>query len=215
MTVRLIPTEGGGFHPLGKQLSADPAIERRAIHHVELLDDTTVLTLAEGSGDRERYEEIMSASASVHAYMISGEERWMAVSQFEPTDPVLRILEWQEQADIVVEMPIRFGTDGSQKVTFLGDESVFREIFNEAESVASIAFKVVQTGEYDPDTQRFTRSLTRRQEEVLAAAVDVGYYRAPREATHNEIAEAVGLAPSTVGDHLRKIEQIVFEAIVR
>lgn len=215
MTVRLVPTDGGGFHPLGKQLSAEPAIERKAIHHVERLDDATVLTLAEGSGDRERYEEMMSVSTSVHAYMVSGDERWMAVSQFEPTPPIRRILEWQEQADIVVEMPILFGTGGSQRVTFVGDESVFRAIFNEADVVASIAFEVVETGEYDPDVQRFARALTRRQEEVLAAAVDVGYYRAPREATHEDVAEAIGLAPSTVGDHLRKIEQNVFEAIVR
>ena len=132
MSIRLIPTEGVGFHPLGKQLSSDPAIQREAIHHVAVLDNEMVLTLAEGSGDRERYEEIMSSSPSVHTYMLSGDERWMAVSQFEPTEPVTRILEWQQQADIVVETPILFGTDGVLKLTFLGDESAFRTIFREA-----------------------------------------------------------------------------------
>nr|WP_236045036.1 helix-turn-helix domain-containing protein [Halomicroarcula nitratireducens] len=215
MTVRLAPAEGDGFHPLGKQLSADPEIQREAIHHVKFLDDKTVLTFAEGSGNRDRYEEIMSSSPSVHNYLVSGDDRWMAVSQFEPTEPVRRILEWHQRADIVIETPILFGADGTQKITIIGDESAFRTLFDEAEAMASLEFEIVETGEYEPDTQQFTRSLTSRQEEVLAAAVEVGYYRAPREATHEDIAEAVGLAPSTVGDHLRKIEERVFEAIVR
>lgn len=215
MSMRLVPTEGSGFHPLGEQLSTDPAIQREAIHHVELLDDGTVLTLAEGSGDRGRYEAIMSSSPSVHDYMVSGDERWMAVSQFEPTAPIERILEWHQQADIVIETPILFGADGTQRVTFLGDESAFKTIFEQAEAVESLEFEILETGAYDPDAQRFTRSLTNRQEEVLSAAVAVGYYRAPREATHEDIAEEVGLAPSTVGDHLRKIEASVFEAMVR
>jgi predicted DNA binding protein len=215
MSMRLVPAEGAGFHPLGEQLSTDPAIQREAIHHVEFLDDGTVLTLAEGSGDRERYEEIMSSSPSVHAYMVSGEERWMAVSQFEPTEPVKRILEWHQQAEIVVETPIQFGADGTQTITVVGDESAFKAIFEQAESLNAIECEIIRTGEYDPDAQRFTRALTTRQEEVLEAAVDVGYYRAPREATHEDVAEAVGLAPSTVGDHLRKIEERVFESMVR
>jgi len=215
MSVRLTPTEGPGFHPLGEQLSADPAIRRTAIHHVEFLDDGTVLTLAEGSGDRERYEEIMSSSPSVHAYMVSGDEQWMAVSQFEPTPPVKRILDWHHHAELVVETPILFGDDGSQEVTFIGDESAFKQIFQQAKTVDSIEFEVVKTGAYDPNAERFTRLLTSRQEDVLAAAVSVGYYRAPREATHEDVADAVGLSPSTVGDHLRKIEARVFEAMVR
>jgi hypothetical protein len=214
VTMRLAPTEGNGFHPLGKQLSEAPSIQREAIHHVEFLDNETVLTLAEGSGDRERYEEIMSSSAAVDAYMVSGDERWMAVSQFEPTDEVRRLLEWQQQADIVVETPILFGVGGTQKITILGDESAFRAIFEEAENMDTLDVEIMETGEYDPDAQSFTRPLTSRQEEVLRAAVDVGYYRAPREATHEDVAQVVGLAPSTVGDHLRKIEESVFESIV-
>lgn len=215
LSVRLTPTEDGGFHPLGAALSAEPAIQREAIHHVELLDDGLVLTLAEGSGDRKRYEEIMASSPSVRSYMLAGDERWMAVSQFEPTAPVTRIIEWQQQADIVVETPILFGEGGTLKVTFLGDESAFKTIFEAATSLESLECEIDEIGAYEPDSQRFTRSLTARQEEILATAVDVGYYRAPREATHEEIAAAVGLAPSTVGDHLRKIEESVFEAIVR
>jgi len=215
LTVRLAPTDVEGFHPLGERLSDEPSVEREAIHHVELLDDGTVLTLAEGSGDRERYEEIMSSSPFVHEYMLSGEDRWMAVSRFDPTETVRRILEWRQQTDVVVETPIPFLTDGSQRVTVLGDQASFRALYQESTSTESFTFEIEETGEYDPDTARFMRVLTPRQQEVLTAAVEVGYYRAPREATHETVADAVGLAPSTVGDHLRKIEERVFETVVR
>lgn len=215
LTVRIVPTDGEGFHPLGKRLTEESSIQREAIHHVELLDDGTVLMLAEGSGDRECYEEIMASSSFVHEYMVSGDERWMAVSRFDPTETVRRVLEWRRQADVVIETPILFRADGSQRITVLGDEAAFQHLYQQATSLESFAFEVVETGEYDPDTARFTRSLTPRQQEVLAAAVDVGYYRAPREATQKDVAVTVGLSPSTVGDHLRKIEERVFGAIVK
>ena len=214
LTVRLAPTGGEGFHPLGKRLTEESSIQREAIHHVELIDDGTVLMLAEGSGDRERYEEIMASSSFVHEYMVSGDERWMAVSRFDPTEPVRRIMEWRRQADAIVETPILFRADGSQRITVLGDEAAFKRLYQEAIALESFAFEVVETGEFDPNTERFTRSLTPRQQEVLAAAVDVGYYRAPREATHEDVAATVGLSPSTVGDHLRKIEERVFGSMI-
>ncbi len=214
LTVRLEPAEGEGFHPLGKRLTAEPTIQREAIHHVELLEDGSMMTLAEGSGDKERYEEIMSSSPSVHEYMLSGDSRWMAVSRFDPTDSVREILEWRQQANVALETPILFGVNGAQRVTVLGDESAFKTLFEAGVAVEEVTFEVLKTGEYAPGPERLTRLLTTRQEEVLTNAVDVGYYKTPREATHEDVAEAVGLAPSTVGEHLRKIEERVFEAIV-
>jgi hypothetical protein len=93
LTVDISPEDGSGFHPLGKQLTEEPSIRREAIHHVELLDDEAVLMLAEGSGDRDRYEEIMANSPAVHQWMVSGDDRWMAVSRFTPTETVRRMLQ--------------------------------------------------------------------------------------------------------------------------
>lgn len=214
MTVHLQPASGEGFHPLGEQLSAVPSIQRKAIHHIELLDDGSVLLLAEGSGDRESYEAIMDSDPSVEEYMLSGDERWMAVSRFEPNEAVRWILEWQSQTDVVVEIPIHFGSGGSQRITLIGDDRSFKQLYEEAKTMSSLSLELVETGEYDPSVDRLTRSLTQRQQEILQAAVEIGYYRAPREATQADIAELVGLSSSTVGDHLRKIEHRVFESII-
>ncbi|QLG47392.1 helix-turn-helix domain-containing protein [Natrinema halophilum] len=215
LTVLAHPAESSGFHPLGRALSDEPSIEREAIHNVELLPDGTVLLLAEGSGDKTRYEEIMRDSPAVIDYLVSGGTRWMAVSQFEPTDVTRRILELERESDMILEMPIRITSDGSLRITYLGSESDLRELFEYAADAAAVTFEVVKTGTYEPDEGSFTRELTARQREVLEAAVEVGYYNAPRQATHEDVATTVGIAPATAGEHLRKIEERVFGALVR
>jgi len=215
LTVRLEPTENSAFHPVGKRLADEPAIQREAIHHIELLASGTVLTLAEGSGDHQRYEQLMSESPHVEDVLVSGDERWLATSQFTARGPVRQLLEWRQESDLVVEMPIPINDDGSMRITYLGGEGDFQELYERSADAASLGVEVIETGEYEPDVDAFMRGLTPRQQEVLQAAVEVGYYSEPRGATHEDVADAVGIAPTTAGTHLRKIESRVFGALVR
>ena len=215
LTVRVRPTDEGAFHPLGEQLADEPSIRREAIRSIETLSDGTVLLFAEGSGDRNRYEELMENSEFVVDYLVSGEERWTAVSQLKPTETLQRMLERQRELDLIIETPIHFNGDGSLRVTYLGTDPTFRELVRQGEEGLSLGFEVVETGEYDPEKTSFTRSLTARQREVLEAAVEVGYYRVPRESTLDDVAAVLGIAPTTAGDHLRKVEERVFTTLVR
>lgn len=215
LTVHIRPTDEGAFHPLAKQLMDEPSITREAIRNVELLTDGTVLLLAEGSGDQTQYEEIMERSEFVIDYLVSGGDRWLAVSQFKPTDTTCRMLERQRDSDLIIETPIHFNADGSFRVTYLGSDEAFRELVQEDREELPITFEVAETGEYDPDEAAFTRLLTTRQQEVVETAVEMGYYSVPRESTLDDVAAVVGIASTTAGDHLRKVEERVFESLVR
>lgn len=72
---------------------------------------------------------------------------------------------------------------------------------------------VERIGAYPPDTSDLEALLTDRQREVLTVAMQLGYYDSPRAATHDDIADAMGLAPATVSEHLQKIESRVFQAL--
>ncbi|WP_302080766.1 helix-turn-helix domain-containing protein [Salinibaculum rarum] len=48
--------------------------------------------------------------------------------------------------------------------------------------------------------------LTNRQQEVLMAAVEAGYYLAPRESTLGDVAETLGVANATCSDVLHRAE---------
>ncbi|WP_049921751.1 helix-turn-helix domain-containing protein [Halopiger djelfimassiliensis] len=215
LTVLVKPKEGSAFHPLGRQLAAAPSIKRRAIHHVELLADDSVLLCAEASGDLDRYKQIMTDSPHVTEYLLSGDDRWLAVSQFTPTAGTRRALELQRDSQLVIETPIYFTSDGFLKVTCLGSDETFETLLEDIKDVESITAEILEMGEYDPTESSFSRMFTVRQEEVLEVAVDLGYYTVPRQATLEDIAEVVGIAPATVGEHLRKVEARVFSEIVR
>jgi len=215
LTMLVEPDEGSGFHPLGAELTEERSIERRAIHHVELLDDDTVLLLAEASGDQERYREIMEESPHVHEYLTAGGDRWMAVSQFEPTDEVRRALELQRDSLMVVDTPIRFTSEDHLEITYLGTDETFGELSEYADELGSVEFEILEMGDFETDDSSFSRLITARQEEVLEAAVDLGYYSEPRQASLEDVGGAVGISPGTVGEHLRKVEERVFGEIVR
>ena len=98
-------------------------------------------------------------------------------------------------------------------MTVIGDDESFRALYEEATSLDSFDIEVVETGEYTPDTDQLARTLTTRQQEILSAAVELGYYREPREATHEDVAATLDLSSSAVGTHLRRIEERVFDAL--
>jgi len=208
------PDGGGAFHPLGEELTDDPSIRRRAIHHIELLDDDTVLLFAEASGSKERYERIMEGSPYVISHLTAGEDRWMAVSQFEPTEAVRRGLELQQESLLVVDTPIRFTSDDHLKITYLGTDETFSELHDYADETDRFTLDILEIGDYEADRSTFDRMITSRQEEVLETAVELGYYREPRRASLEDIGEVVGISPGTVGEHLRKAEERVFTELV-
>lgn len=215
LTVLVEPEGDGAFHPLGGRLTDDPAINRRAIHHLELLEDDTVLLFAEASGDQKRYRQIMESSPHVFEYLTAGADRWLAVSQFEPTDEVRRALTLQRESLLVVDTPIRFTSEDCLKITYIGSDEVFRKLYEYAEEIDYLTFDILEMGDYTAETSRFGRLLTARQREILETAVELGYYSEPRQASLEDISETAGIAPGTVGEHLRKIEERVFGEIVR
>lgn len=214
LTVLVKPDGGSAFHPLGAELTDDPSVRRRAVHHIELLDDDTVLLFAEASGSKERYEQIMEDSPYVISHFTAGRDRWMAVSQFEPTEEVRRALELQRESLLVLDTPVRFTSDDHLKLTYLGTDETFSELYERSDEFEHFSLDILEIGDYEADKPSLNRLITSRQEEVLEAAVDLGYYSEPRQASLDDIGEVVGISPGTVGEHLRKTEERVFAEIV-
>jgi len=214
VTVRITPAEGTAFHPLGQALADDPSVTREAIHRNELLDDGTAVMLAEARGDCERYGEILRESPHVLDYAVTGADGWWySYTHYEPTDLTRRMLDQRRESEVMMEMPYDVAEDGSLDITFVGD----RGAFGGAMPMDSDAYtiEVLETGDHSPQIDDLFGTLTARQQEILDTAVRLGYYENPREATHADVADAVDASPSTVGEHLRKIEASVFSQFVR
>lgn len=204
-----MPKDGAAFHPLGQQLADENSVVREAIHRVELLADDTGVMLAEARGDQECYESILTDSEYVIDYAVTGTEgRWYSYTHFKPTKGVQRMIERRAQSDAMMEMPISVHPDGSMDIMFVGDAQSFSNAPTPPPDLCDV--ELLETGIRPPRADDFFASLTARQQEVLEVALNVGYYENPRRATHEVIAECIDLAPSTIGEHLRKIEARVF-----
>jgi hypothetical protein len=188
VTVVVYPDEGG-INRLDRRVN-ELGLAYRAIHRMELLDDDSVAMFAEGRGDVEGF---------------------FPYTRYAADDLTRMLIEARRESSYLVDMPVEYTDDGGLRVTYIGTEAAFADVLSERPE--SVRVEVERTGPYTPDPRHVVSRLTERQRDVLRAAVDLGYYREPREATHDEIAAATGLSETTVGEHLRKTEATVFSSL--
>lgn len=68
-------------------------------------------------------------------------------------------------------------------------------------------FGTVTLGKFEQFRAASDSPLTRRQREVVMAALAEGYYDWPRKITNGELAETMGISRATLHEHLRKAER--------
>lgn len=207
----IIPREGG-LHPVDETLAAEPNITRELLHNISLLDDGTAITLFQLSGDIERIREIAAESPEILEYQISeGEDHVTVYAHFVPNDTVVALLSLFREYELILDMPLEYTADGGLRAHIVGEEDVIREVIPKVPD--GLGLNLEQISDYVPEEERLFSMLTPRQQETLQAALEVGYYRVPREATHQDIADYLDRSDGTVGEHLRKIEAKVMAAI--
>lgn len=91
-----------------------------------------------------------------------------------------------------------------------------REALDQVEAIHVEAITEVPVGSLDTviPVSRMAGSVTRRQLDMLVAAVDAGFYDLPRATSTADLGERFELSPSTVAEHLRKAEKGAVEAFV-
>ncbi|MFB6119233.1 helix-turn-helix domain-containing protein [Halosegnis sp.] len=91
--------------------------------------------------------------------------------------------------------------DGVAQWTVLAPNEALSALADRLDT-AGLAFEVQEvTASVEP-----SRPLTPRQRRVARAAVDCGYYETPRDCSLTDLADALGLAKSTVSETLRRAE---------
>jgi len=121
-----------------------------------------------------------------------------------------RFLKLSETHEVFFNFPIGSTSDGRLRVVMLGETNdVLREAL--ADVPPELDVTIERIGPYPAAEGHILALLTDRQREVLDIALDLGYYDVPRQATHGDIAERLGLSVGTVGEHLQKIESRVFK----
>lgn len=197
--------EDGDLHPAAENLADNPAVSRQAIQHLNLLNDGTAVTLSRLRGDRTELERILSETDDILRYDVSeAGDDLQAYIHFVPNATTLALMELTREHELVLDTPIEYNSDGSIRVSVIGQDDTVQKAIDRVPD--NVRLELEQLSDYDPELRELSSLLTDRQREILDAAVEVGYYRVPRNATHEDIADLVGISTTTVGEHLRKIE---------
>lgn len=208
----------GSFHPIDKEAASSPDVTRESILHLDLLTDGTGVAVYGLSGDADTAKQKLEEHPDVIDFDVfaDGDELFYVYVNFEPGDPANELLRIKDRYGLVLHTPLEFTKDGGLEITVVGKNDVVQQALPEFLNVTE-DFDVMleQVGRYEPDQNQLLASLTKRQQEILEAAIEKGYYSIPREASHEEIASEVGCSASTVGEHLRKVEARILPELMK
>lgn len=206
--------EDGTIHPVDAVI-ADSEASREALMHVNALGDGTGVLLYRLRGDPETVVENIEGHDDViaHDLLDVQEETFHVYLHVLPGEPAGSLMALAQKYALMIDTPLEFTDRGGLRTTVVGTHEMLRQAL--AEVPDDVQISVEQVGQYSPDRRDMLSMLTDRQLEVFETAVELGYYEIPRRATHEDIADALECAPSTVDEHLRKAESRVLSTLVR
>jgi len=211
--VRVTATDDG-FGPFHEAVVGTPDVSLRALHEIRLLNDGTTVMLYEYDGDESVAERI----ADDHFEAVDAEWQTATVddarlmyANAEPSPLVAGLLALLDEYRVVVDWPITFRRDEVARVGLVGAESEIRAALKRVPD--GVRLRVDRSGDYRPAREGLFAGLSPRERETLRTAVDLGYYRNPREANYDDLAAELDCSTGTVGEHLRNAEAAVMAAV--
>ncbi|MFC4990077.1 MULTISPECIES: helix-turn-helix domain-containing protein [Saliphagus] len=174
--------------------------------------DTPTYSLSIAGGEAA-VRSVLTDDPDVIEWAVAGAEAGSvyAYVRFRAPPAVGQLRERLTRGSLVVLLPATFRAEGVE-LTVVGPPSELSDAFEGLPERLSAT--VLEVGTYRGGRLHRGSSLTDRQREVLTAAYELGYYERPRRASQEAIAAELGLAPSTVGEHLRKGERRLIADLV-
>lgn len=194
------------IHPIHRAVCESPDIDRERLLQGNTTGERNTL-LFHVEGDRQAYASALEETDAIVDYdIVALRDGFYAYLQEVPRDPDEALYAAFSLDSLVVVPPVVFRSDRTMRTTVLGDHDQLRSMLTALPEGMSVDIERVGTYRDDPAVE-----LTGRQRDVLAAALDAGYYEVPREGSLSAVAERLSLAESTVSAHLRKAEARLVE----
>jgi predicted DNA binding protein len=207
------PTERA-IHPIDEFVADHDAVSRESLLHVDSRADGTTVLLYRIVGDGDAFGDALDDQTAVHDHEVVDivGEGYHAFIQADSTSRGNALLDIAHEYALIIDTPLEF-TDDGLRATLVGTHENLRGALGAMPD--SLEFSVGDAGTYVPGSADLLSPLTDRQLEVFETAIEEGYYDVPRKATHKDIADNLGCAPSTVDEHLRKAESHVVAGLVQ
>lgn len=166
-------------------------------------------------GDREAFVSALDSLAQVSDYDLapSGDGAFYAYLQCVIEGGARALFETFTRGSLLVVPPVVYGPDGATTFSVFGDAGEIQAALDDVP--APIDVEIHEVGGFAATPGVVGARLSDRQRDAAEAAVGLGYYSVPREASHEDVADAIGCAPSTAAEHLRKAESKLLRSVFR
>ncbi|RQH03295.1 helix-turn-helix domain-containing protein [Natrarchaeobius oligotrophus] len=198
------------IHPMYDVLVGATEVERATAMHWNVAgDELGIVHYVEG--DIETFREHLERIPEVLDYALApaGSDAFYAYVRDATTEPLRELIDAVSRSPVVVVPPVEYG-DGVVSCTVFGPAAEIQTALDDVPE--PVEATVTAVGGMTAVPGVLESVLTDRQREALEAALSLGYYAVPREASHEDVAEEIGCAPSTAAEHLRKGESRVIRS---
>lgn len=166
-------------------------------------------------GDPTTFAERAADTTGIESVTLSdspaGRTYAMVVMRPRETPLFAAIHEASTRAGLVVRTPIVY-REGTMAARVVGDASPLQRALDAAPDGVDV--RIDEIGHLRGHADNPVATLSDRQREAVAAALELGYYTQPRGATHEDVAAELGCAPATASAHLQKAEAAIVRAVL-
>ena len=201
------------IHPMYDVMANAPFIERGTALQWNFTGDALgILHYIEG--DIDAYRDVAEETPEVVGYDLvpAGEDAFYAYIRDATTDALQEMFGPITHGGLVVVPPIVYHEDGTVTLSLFGPTDEMQAGIDAVPDPVGVTIEEV--GGLAATRPAVESRLSDRQREAITTALELGYYEIPREATHEEVAEAIDCAPSTAAEHLRKAESKVLQSVL-
>lgn len=193
------------IHPLFEVMADSPFVtEARMLDWNAAPGDTTMAVFGV-EGDPERFAAaVEDRDVVVDCDLTARDDRtFYATIHSETTDTERRLFLAFNQGESVLVPPLTY-RDGRVVCRVVGSDEQLRTSLDAIP--AGIAATVERVGQFEGRPPGVANAVTDRQREAVEAALSVGYYEVPRQATAEDVAARLDCTPSTASELLRRAE---------
>ena len=212
--IRLQLTLGEGtIHPLFTMITSREFINGARMVDWNVADPEQPRLLFAIDGDRDAVRAELASMDAINDFEVTpvGENQFFLHVWPEPTPVSRALFELYQGEDLMIVHPIEYIGD-SAYVSILGESATLQRALDRFGTGLGVAIERI--GGFPTGREAILTRLSPRQRDAVELGIELGYYRHPREATHEDIADRMGCAPNTVTAHLQKAEAKLLAALV-
>lgn len=202
------------IHPMFDVLMNAPFVERATALQWNWTGETLGI-LHFVVGDIDAFDAAAADIDEVIDYELesAGTDAFYAYIYDEMTPTSRAMFEPASYDGLVVVPPVVYDENGTVSMSAFGPADVLQAAIDAQPDFVGAEVRAISglTG-----VPQVTRSeLSDRQQAALSAGLELGYYAVPREASQADVADALGCAPSTAAEHLRKGESKLIRSVLQ